>query len=344
MIRLKDIALHAGVSVMTVSKCLRDAKDISSSTRERIKKLAAEMGYVPNVSARQLRSQCTRMFGLVISAAPNPIFARLIMAIEERAHEIGYDLLLAQSLNDPKREEACIRRLIARRVDGLFVTPVYRLRPTAPIYEEIRRSGIPTVILGQRGLFCTDFANVEVDDIAASAQVTRHLVELGHKRIAYLCGPPVSPVAQERYEGFRRALREANIELDDRLVFNAGVTMEEGEKAALQMVNENPGATAVQAVNDMVAIGAANVLLGQGLRIPEDFSIAGFGNILVAEHFRVPMTTVRQPKLRMGTAAMELMESLLAGGPRESRRLSAQLEVRASTAPPNGKGLALRPA
>ena len=93
----------------------------------------------------------------------------------------------------------------------------------------------------------------------------------------------------------------------------------------------------------MVAIGAANVLLGQGLRIPEDFSIAGFGNILVAEHFRVPMTTVRQPKLRMGTAAMELMESLLAGGPRESRRLSAQLEVRASTAPPNGKGLALRP-
>lgn len=341
MVRLKDIAMRAGVSVMTVSKCLRDAKDISVATRERIKKLATEMGYVPNISARHLRSQNTKLLGLVISAVTNPIYARLMMAIEERAHELGYELLLAQSLNQPEREEACIRRLLARRVEGLLITPVYRLRPTAPIFEEIRRLKVPTVVLGQRGLFCSDFSNVEVDDIAASAQVTRHLIELGHKRIAYFCGPPVSPAAQERYEGFRRALREANLELDDRLVFNAGVTMEEGEKAALQFMNENPGATAVQAVNDMVAIGASNVLLSQGMRIPHDLSVAGFGNILVAEHFRVPLTTVRQPKLRMGFSAMELMQSLLAGGAHESRRLSAQLEIRASTSSPNGKGPAL---
>jgi DNA-binding LacI/PurR family transcriptional regulator len=193
---------------------------------------------------------------------------------------------------------------------------------------------VPTVILGHRGLFCSSFPNVETDDIAASHAVTKHLIDLGHKRIAYFTGATVSPAAQERYEGYRRALREAGLEIDDRLVFNAGSTIEEGEKAALQMLNENPGATAVQAVNDLVAIGAAQVFLNQQIRIPEDLSVAGFGNILVSEYFRVPLTTVRQPKLRLGYAAMELMQSLLEGEPGESKRLRAEIAVRASTAPP----------
>jgi DNA-binding LacI/PurR family transcriptional regulator len=261
------------------------------------------------------------------------------MAIEERADELGYEIIFAHSLNQPEREEKVIRRLLARRVEGLFITPVYRLKPTAPVYDEIRRAKVPTVILGHRGLFCSDFANVETDDLAASYDVTRHLIDLGHKRIAYFTGSPVSPQAQERYEGYRRALRDASVEMDDRLVFNAGGTIEEGEKAALQLLNEAPGATAVQAVNDLVAIGAANVLLNQGLSVPRDISVAGFGNILVAEHFRVPLTTIRQPKLRLGFAAMELMESLLRGESPQSRRLHAQLEVRASTAAPLAKDL-----
>ena len=337
MVKLKDIAQRAGVSIMTVSKALRESKDVAPETRLRLRKLAAEMGYVPDLSAQMLRSGKTKLFGLVISAATNPIYARIMMALEERAHELGYDLLFAHSLNQPGREEACIRRFLTRRVDGLFITPVYRLSPRANAYEEIRRLKIPTVILGQRGLFCSDFANVESDDLAASYAVTKHLIDLGHKRIAYFTGPPVSPSAQERYEGYRRALREAQIELDDRLVFNAGGTIEEGEKAALQMLNENPQATAVQAVNDLVAIGAADVFLNQGIRIPEDLSVAGFGNILVSEYFRVPLTTVRQPKLRLGYAAMDLMQSLLAGGAPESKRLRAEVIVRASTVPPVGK-------
>jgi LacI family transcriptional regulator len=336
LIRLKDIAARAGVSVMTVSKCLRDTRDISAATKARVKKIAQEMGYVPDISARGLRSRSTKLFGLVISAATNPIFARIVMAIEERAHELGYDLLFAHSLNQLEREEICIRRFLARRIEGLFITPVYRLSPTAPAYEEIRRTKVPTVLLGQRALFCSDFANVETDDIAASYQVTKHLIDLGHRRIAYFPGSTVSPSAQERYEGYRRALREAQIEVDDRLVFNAGGTIEEGEKAALQMLNEKPDATAVQAVNDLVAIGAADVFLNQRLRIPQDLSVAGFGNILVSEHFRVPLTTIRQPKLRLGFAAVDLMEKLLLGQPAESKRLSAQLVARASTGPPAG--------
>ena len=117
MIRLKDIAQAGNVSVMTVSKVMRDAPDISASTKARIRRLADEMGYVPDATARGLRSRKTRLFGLVISAATNPIYARVMMAIEQRAHQAGYDILFAHSLNDPEREAACIRRMLARRVD-----------------------------------------------------------------------------------------------------------------------------------------------------------------------------------------------------------------------------------
>ena len=337
MVKLKDIAARAGVSIMTVSKALRDKKDISAEMRARIHQIATEMGYVPDLSAQLMRSGKSKLFGLIISAATNPIYARIVMALEERAHDLGYDLILAHSLNQTSREESCIRRMLTRRVDGLFITPVYRLGPRAPAYQEIQRLKVPTVILGHRGLFCSDFANVETDDLAASFAMTKHLIELGHKRIAYFTGPPVSPPAQERYEGYRRALREAGLELDDKLVFNAGSTIEEGEKAALQMLNENPHATAVQATNDLVAIGAADVLLNQGLKIPGQISVAGFGNILTSEYFRVPLTTIRQPKLRLGYAAMDLMQALHRGEPPESKRLRAEVIVRASTAAPAGK-------
>lgn len=334
MIRLKDIAERAGVSMMTVSKAMRDVKDVSPATRERIRKLAAEMGYTPDSVAQGLRNRNTRLLGLVISAVTNPVFARVMMAIEEQAHELHYAILFAQSLNVVEREEEVIRHLLSRRVEGLFITPVYRMEPTAPIYEELRRRGTPVVLLGPRAPFCQGFVNVETDDSTASYTATQHLLELGHRRIAYLAGPAAVPSAQERIEGYRRALREASIEIDDRLIFNAGSTIEEGEKAALQLLNEAPGATAVQAVNDMVAIGAANVFLNQGLQIPRDLSMVGFGNILVAEHFRVPLTTIRQPKLRLGSAAMDSMVRLMRGETPASKRLPAEIIVRASTGRP----------
>ena len=337
MVRLKDIAARAGVSVMTVSKALRDAPDISAKTKARLKLLAQQMGYMPDTAAQGLRTHTTKLFGLVISAVTNPIFARVVMAIEEGAHEAGYQVILTHSLNNPEREEACLRRLLARRVDGLFIFPAYRPEPSAPIYDEVRRRAIPTVILGHKAKFCSQFANVETDDLAASHAATRHLLELGHQRIAFLSGPAVCPWAHERFEGYRRALREARLELDDRFVFNAGATIEEGEKAALQMLNEHLDATAVQAVNDLVAIGAANTFLQQGVKIPHDLSVVGFGNVLVSEFFRVPLTTIRQPKFRLGVAAMDTMLKLLRGERVETRRLRAELIIRASSGAPKSE-------
>lgn len=334
MIRLKDIAAQAGVSVMTVSKVLRDAPDISPATKVRIKALAQQMGYVPDSMAQGLRNRTTKLFGLVISATTNPIFSRVVMAIEEQAYELGYDVILAHSMNNVEREEKVIRRLLSRRVDGLFVTPVYRLDPHAHIYDELTKRGVPVVLLGHRAQFCGTFCSVETEDIQASYVATQHLIQLGHRRIAFFTGGNSSPPAQERFEGYKRALRENDISLDDRLIFTAGATIEEGEKAALQMLNERPGATAVQAVNDLVAIGAADTFLNQGLHLPGDLSIVGFGNILTSEYFRVPLTTIRQPKFRLGIAAMESMLRLMRGEQPGNKRLQAEIIIRASSGPP----------
>ena len=135
-------------------------------------------------------------------------------------------------------------------------------------------------------------------------------------------------------EGYRRALREAAIEPDDSLVFTAGATIEEGEKAAVQMIDESAAVTAVQAATDLVAMGAANVFLNQGIKIPQELSIAGFGNILMSQHFRVPLSTVRQPKLRLGVAAIDSMQKLRRGERPEPKRIPAEIIVRTSTAPP----------
>jgi len=334
MVRLKDIAKHARVSVMTVSKVMRDEPDISAATKARIRLLAQQMGYVPDSTAQSLRSRTSRFLGVVIPSITDPIFARILLAIEERAHELGYEIILAHTLGLEERENASVQRLLARRVDGLFISPVYRLRPDAPLYQTLQARNLPVVILGHGAPFCRAFVNIETDDLQASYAATRHLLELGHKRIAFFCGPQAAPWAQERLEGYRRALREASVEVEDRLIFQAGNTIEDGAKAALQFVNESASATAIQAVNDLVAIGCTNTFLNQGIKVPAQLSVMGFGNILTSEYFRVPLSTVRQPKFRLGVAAMDTMFKLLRGERPPNKRLPAEIIVRQSTAAP----------
>ena len=334
MVRLKDIAVRAGVSVMTVSKALRDEPDVSPETKTRIKLLAQQMGYVPNSSAKGLRTQKTKLFGVVVSSLTSPIFSRVVLAIEERSHEWGYDILVAQTLNIPEREESCIRRFLMRRVDGLFIVPAYRMATEAAIYKELLTRRVPTVLLGHTVPFCHQFVNVETDDLGASLTATEHLLKLGHKRIAFFCGPPATPWGQERFEGYRRALRAAGLEVDEKLVFQSGRTIDDGSTAALQLINELSDATAIQTANDLTAVGCVETLLKQGLRVPEDISVVGFGNILLSSHFRVPLTTLRQPKYRLGAAAVEAMKQLLRGKRPEPKRLPAELLIRESSGIP----------
>jgi DNA-binding LacI/PurR family transcriptional regulator len=337
MVRLKDIAERASVSVMTVSKALRDEPDVSAATKTRLKLLAQQMGYVPDSTAQGLRTRTSKLFGLVLPSMTDPIFARMVLAIEGRAHELGYDIVFMHTLNSTEREEACIRRLLSRRVDGMFLSPVYRIDPESRVYQELQSLHTPTVLLGPAARFCSSFLSVQVEDLLASYAATQHLIGLGHKRIAFLSGPQAAPWSHERFEGYRRALREAGMDVDDRLVFQAGTTVEDGAKTAMQIVNESCDATAVQATSDLVAVGCADALLNQGIRIPEDMSVVGFGNILTSEYFRVPLTTIRQPKFRLGLAAVDAMLHLLRHQPAESKRLPAELIIRASTGPAKTK-------
>ena len=331
MVRLQDIADRAGVSVMTVSKALRDLPDVAPATKERIQALARQLGYFPDSSAQGLRNRKTKLFGLVISSLGNPIFSRVLLALQERAFDLGYDLLVSYTFNLPEREEACIRRFLSRRVDGLFISPVYSIPTEKRIYQDLMARKVPTVVLGHTAPFCAGLPNVEADDLTAGYELTRHLLGLGHKRIAFLTGPPGTPWTQERFAGYRRALREADMEVDDALVFQAGRTIDDGARAALQMINEAPEVTAVQAINDLVAMGCSTVLLKQGINIPAELSLTGFGNTVLGEYFQVPLTTVAQPKYRLGVAAMDCMMQLLHGQPPESKRISAEVVVRASS-------------
>jgi len=335
MVRLKDIAEQAGVSVMTVSKALRDEPDVSPATKTRVKLLAQQLAYVPDSTAQGLRNRKTRLFGLVIPSLANPIFARMVLAIEGRAYELGYEVLLAQTHDIPEREDACIRRFLSRRADGLFLSPVYRHSDEARVYQELLERSVPTIILDHPAPFCSQFVSIESEDVLGSQAATKHLLELGHKRIAFLAGPQIAPWSQERFEGYRRALREADLEVDDKLIFQAGRTIEEGAIAACQLINEAPDITAIQAVNDLVAIGCADTLLKQGIKVPEDLSVVGFGNTALSEYFRVPLTTLNQPKFRLGAAAMDAMQQLLRGQRPSPKRLPAELIVRDSSGTPS---------
>ncbi|HVV01083.1 MAG TPA: LacI family DNA-binding transcriptional regulator [Verrucomicrobiae bacterium] len=332
--RLRDIAERCQVTAMTVSRALRDAPEVSEETRARILECARQLGYLPNSSARELRTRKTKLLGLLLPSLTSPIFSRVALALEERSRQLGYDLVVAQSLDNPEREQESIRRFLTRRMDGIFLTPVYRLGAEAALYQDLAARKIPTVILGHTSPFCRQFVNVETDDLLASYALTSHLLKLGHRRIAWFGGPSVTPWNQERFEGYRRALREAGLEVDEKLVFQAGRTIEDGAKTAVQMMNEGCEATAIQAVNDLVAVGCIEAMMQEGIDVPGNFSVAGFGNILLGQHSRIPLTTARQPKYTLGMAAMGLMEELLAGKQPSSKRLPAEIIVRASSGTP----------
>lgn len=335
MIRLKDIAERAGVSVMTVSKAMRDAPDVAVATKAKLRKLADEMGYVPDGAAQGLRRRSTKLFGLVIPSINSPALARALLALESEIESSQHDLLIGQTLNDASREERIIERFLSRRVDGLFIWPVYRLEQEAAIYHKLRRLRLPVVLLGPTADFCNTFASVRVKDTEAAQSMTQELIRLGHRNIAYFTGPSMSPIAQDRLNGYKRALMEAGIPFRHDLVFPAGSTINEGTAAGQQFLEEAPGATALQADNDLVAVGVGEALFKAGCHIPNTYSLAGFGNVLCAEYYRIPISTINQPKYRLGLKAVELMRELQNGHPARQVSLSGEIVMRASTAPPH---------
>jgi LacI family transcriptional regulator len=337
MSTLKELAATLNLSVMAVSKALRDAPDISVSTKARVQAEARRRNYIPNRAAQNLRLRRSGLIGIVVPQINHTYYSHLIWGVERQAEAVNLQVLLGSSLDRAENEMREVQKLIARQVEALLLVPAVRWQHRLATLELVRTSGIPTVLLDAYPAGAENFAKVSwvvCDDERGGQLATEHLLELGHREILFLAGPNGSSSSAGRFSGYQRALSAAGVPYSDTLVYLADKDIDSGRKAIGQALSEKTSFTAVVAYNDSVAIGAADTLFQQGFRIPEDVSIVGFGDGILAAHFRVPLTTVHVPQIEMGETAVRLVLHLQKGTPVQPRQLPVELIVRASTAKP----------
>ena len=334
MATLKDLASTLNLSTMAVSKALRDAPDISVATKARVLAEAKRRHYVPNRAAQNLRLRRTGLVGVVVPQINHTFYSNIVWGIEQQAEPLGLQVVLAHSLDQPERELREVQKLIARQVEVLLLVPAVRWQNRLATLELLRASRTPAVLLENYPAGAENFPLASwavCDDRHGGQMATAHLLELGHRDILFLAGPNGASASAGRFTGYQRALADAGVEYANARVFLAARDIESGRAAMMQALSEKVPFTGVVAHNDSVALGAMDALLRQGYRIPEDVSVVGFGDGLLAEHFRVPLTTVRVPKAEMGAAALRLALDLQAGKPVEPRSLPVEIIVRGST-------------
>lgn len=338
-ITIKDIAKQAGVSHSTVSRALHGSPLLSEETVERIRQLAVEMGYFPSAAARSLKTNRSRALGVIVSAIDDPFFSEILQGIEEIAQGHSYSMLMAASQRDPERERAIVQDMRERQVDGLIIC-------SASFSAEQRRKlleyGIPIVVVNNQAAEEYRYS-IYHDDVNGSRQVTRHLIKLGHTRIAYLGNALSGRTTLDRLAGFRQEMDAAGLDVPDEYVFEVpGGGPEDGLASFNHFLELSNRPSALFCFNDLLAIGVLKGLQSAGLRVPEDFSVVGFDNILFSAYTDPPLTTLDQPKRYIGAEAARLILGLLdpvAGEVtpgQEIQRLKGRLLVRGSTArPPN---------
>jgi LacI family transcriptional regulator len=331
--RLKDIARDLNLSVVTISKVLRDHPDISTETRERVLKRMKELNYRPNLAARALVTGRSYIAGLVVPDLVHPFFGQVAKAISSVLRRKGYSLVLSSSEDDPELEQQEIDQLLARRVDVLIVAST---QSGVETFRRLEEQKVPYVLIDRKfeGL-AANF--VGVDDEAVGALATTHLVEIGCRNIAHIGGPNVS-TAIGRADGFRLALRANRLPCPPEFV----VMREHGDDAGeasgydamrrLMELKQRPDG--IFCYNDPTAMGAMKALLEASVRVPEDVAIVGCGNVAYADFLRVPLTSVDQQCEGIGDRTARMALGLLEGGPPAKGKtvlLEPKLVVRAST-------------
>jgi DNA-binding LacI/PurR family transcriptional regulator len=334
MSTLKEIAGTLNLSVMAVSKALRDAPDISAGTKARVQAEARRRHYIPNRAAQNLRLRRSGLIGVVVPQMNHTYYSHLVWGAERQAEASDLQVLIGSSLDRAENEMREVQKLIARQVEALLLVPAVRWQHRLATLELVRASGVPTVLLDAYPAGAENFPNVSwvvCDDARGGQIATEHLLELGHKEILFLAGPNGSSSGAGRFSGYQRALAAAGVPYSDERVFLADKDVDSGRKAMSQALSEKAAFTAIVAYNDSVAIGAAEALLQQGFRVPEDVSIVGFGDGVLATYYRMPLTTVRVPQTEMGETAVRLALELQKGHAAEPRTLPVEIIVRAST-------------
>jgi LacI family transcriptional regulator len=330
--RLKDIAQDLNLSVVTISKVLRDHPDIGAETRERVLKRMKELNYRPNLAARALVTGRTHAMGLIVPDLVHPFFGQVAKALSSAIRTKGYSLMLSSSDDDPALEEQEIEQMLARRVDVLVVASAQR---TPDVFRRIEEQKTPYILIDRRfdGL---QAHFVGIDDVAAGRIATEHLFEAGCRRVAHIGGPEVSTAAG-RARGYREVLAQRGVQERPEFVVMRGRGDDAGDRsgyAAMKgLLERDPRPDGVFCYNDPTAMGAMKAALEAGLRIPRDLAIIGCGDVTYEDFIRVPLTSIDQHSAEIGERAAKLALGLL--DHRQSRPkqvvLTPKLVQRAST-------------
>jgi LacI family transcriptional regulator len=303
---IRDVALRAGVSVGTVSNVLNRPDVVSAATRGRVLEAIAELGFLRNESARQLRAGSSRTIGLVVLDIANPFFTDVARGVEDVANAQRLAVILCNSDDRPEKEAAYLDVLAEQRVQGVLITPTARL---SPALESLRRRGVPVVFLDRQAP-TPDQCSVAVDDVLGGRLAAQHLLERGHRRIAFIGGSSGLPQVEQRHAGVHAAVIEVCGSTDELVVFSPEtLTVASGREAGSRIVGM-PAArrpTAAVCANDLIALGLLQEMVRQGLRVPDDFAIVGYDDIDFAAAAAVPLTSVRKPRQDLGRLAAELL-------------------------------------
>lgn len=304
MSSIRDVARAAGVSVATVSRALTSPEKVSEGSLLKVKNAIKSVGYRPNLLARNFRSARSYAVVVLVPNITNPFFSQVIQAIEDRAQQKGYAVLLGDTRESSKREQEYINRVETRLADG-----VIQLRPQSMNYTP---GAIPwvTACASRETLG----PSVRIDDVAAARIIVDHLIGLGHTRIGVITGPKDNPHTIERLEGYHLSLAAAGIQAEQELVTEGDFTMWSGQNAThkfFQMKQRQP--TAIFSMNDEMAIGAIQTVRSKGLSVPDDISIAGFDDITYAKYWDPGLTTIAQPAEELGRISMDLLLRIIEG-------------------------------
>jgi len=329
---IKDIAQKAGVAPSTVSRALAGSTRVSAATRDRIKVIADDMNYTPSAAARSLVTGASRTLGIIVPGLSDPYIAAVMEGIETGTSTAGYQHVIANTGGDPVREIKAVQMFLGYNLGGLIILSS---RAGNAYFDILPTLDIPVVFVNsaQAG---DSVLSVATDNEHGGWLGTKHLLDLGHKRIGYLGGPGLGRSQQARAAGYRRALQEAGIAFDPQLMLSGDGSIQAGQDA-LDAILSQPGnlrPTAVCCYNDLCALGLLHQAHLQGLQIPESLSVIGFDNIPIAAISAPPLTTIEQRTTALGQLAAKSIFASLQEEPVSDIRLRGELILRTSTCQP----------
>ncbi|MCZ4257834.1 LacI family DNA-binding transcriptional regulator [Sulfitobacter sp. G21635-S1] len=324
-VTLHDVAREAGVSKSTVSRMLDERLPNSDSPKaRRVREVAQKLGYVRDLSAASLRRGSTGTIGVIVPRLTDTVMAMFYEAVSAAAAQQGRFAIVATTDDNPEASRNAAEALIRRGVDGLILTTA---REGDHFGDELRERGVPFVYaLRHNGASAASVG----DDQFGGYLATRHLIDLGHRRIGIVAGPDYATSSRGRLDGYRQALAEAEIEIEPELVVASTFSIESGEEAARNLMQLVNPPTAIFAINDNTAIGSMSAIIQSGRSVPNDISLVGYNDIPIVSRLPVPLTTVRVPFDRIAELALQQLFGENEGG---IRRVTPTLIPRRSTAP-----------